>query len=262
MRFRIISDIHNEHQRYHFGMNYHLPEHESDGKSTLIIAGDFGQLIDQRSYACAINDLCRRFKYVFWIEGNHEFYYGNINDSIKNCLKIPNLYSNKLVLEREKIAVIGRTLWTDYNNENPIDIVNCQRMMNDFNLITTDKKNEYGYHYKITPEQIIAIHIKQKQDIVNDCKYYKSKGFTVIVVSHHHPSRKGISSAYINHPANSAFVNDMDELIMDLDCRYWICGHIHTAIDYKIGNCQVICNPLGYPHEQNNGFDCYKYIEV
>jgi hypothetical protein len=44
--------------------------------------------------------------------------------------------------------------------------------------------------------------------------------------------------------------------------KAWIHGHTHDEFDYTIGITKVLCNPRGYPKEnQHNNFRL-KYLEV
>jgi len=35
--------------------------------------------------------------------------------------------------------------------------------------------------------------------------------------------------------------------------KYWVFGHTHDPIEYKIEGVDFLCNPLGYPNESNYG---------
>ena len=59
-----------------------------------------------------------------------------------------------------------------------------------------------------------------------------------------------------------AFVSHLPELIEGPNAPdLWIHGHTHVALDYRVGECRVVCNPLGYPQEKT-GVDTALVIEV
>ena len=69
----------------------------------------------------------------------------------------------------------------------------------------------------------------------------------IVVITHHAPSEQSISAIYKNDHLNPAFASNLEDFILGYpNIKLWCHGHIHTASDYKIGECRVICNPRGY----------------
>jgi hypothetical protein len=64
--------------------------------------------------------------------------------------------------------------------------------------------------------------------------------------------------------ANGSYASDLDDLILDHpNIKYFSHGHTHSSFRYKIGECEVICNPRGYfPMEINPNFDPNFEIEI
>jgi len=61
---------------------------------------------------------------------------------------------------------------------------------------------------------------------------------------------------------NYAFCSDLDDImVMHDNIKLWVHGHVHNCFDYQINQTRVVCNPLGYPGEQNY-FDPELIIEV
>ena len=56
-----------------------------------------------------------------------------------------------------------------------------------------------------------------------------------------------------------AFASDLEHLVQQ--CDLWLHGHVHDALDYRIGRARVVANPGGYPGEKG-GFDAYGTVEV
>jgi DNA repair exonuclease SbcCD nuclease subunit len=261
MLIRVLSDIHNEYYLGEYGRDYVIPELQSDKDSLLILAGDIGLLNREHTWLGLVSQCSRQFKHVFLIEGNHEWYHGNIvMHSYQKCItrhELKNVFTGQLILEKEKIAIIGTTLWTDFDGENPIAMFDVSNGLNDYYLI------KVGTAYaKLRPEYILALHYKQKKRLFQDIDHYSHMGYKVVVVTHHHPSRQGIVPFYREDAFNAGYVSDLEREVLNHAAAYWICGHCHTAMEYSIGETRVICNPMGYPHESSQGFNPLKTVTI
>ena len=54
---------------------------------------------------------------------------------------------------------------------------------------------------------------------------------------------------------NGSFCSDLDDLILNHpQIKYFSHGHTNSSFRYRINECEVICNPKGYPGE-NPDFD-------
>ena len=55
-------------------------------------------------------------------------------------------------------------------------------------------------------------------------------------------------------PYNQWFYSDMDALIKNKGnkIKCWIYGHTHTPSNVKINEIPFLCNPIGYPNENEN----------
>lgn len=241
---RIASDLHNEFE------NFIFPPLPDDKETVLVLAGDIGILAEPETYEDLIKQYSKQFNYVFWIAGNHEYYHGNIDKlsvkSVIDSLDLKNVYTSKLILEREKIAIIGDTLWTDLNSAYPYLMDILRNGINDYSYIRTciDGKGRF------TPERSVIEHDKQKKRIFEAVDYYSGLGFKCIVVSHHAPSVQSVVEEYKGDDINFAFYSDLDEEIKRHKIDTWIHGHTHKSFDYMIGDTKVICNPKGYPNER------------
>jgi predicted phosphodiesterase len=127
--------------------------------------------------------------------------------------------------------IAGGTLWTNfYNND-----IYCKLLYRHF----------LDYHRIIdaSADAILAEHNKTLAHI--------AAAKPEIVVTHHAPSYKSCHEKYKDDPNNDFFVSDLEQFILDNpNIKYWIHGHTHTDFNYRIGECQVICNPLGYRFER------------
>lgn len=247
MRIQILSDIHLE-----FRSHKDKPLIQPD-VDYIVFAGDIvTSPRDAERYFKETRELTSaKFIYVL---GNHEFY-GKVYPSIiDDYMKIPDSVESLYVLEKtsllfkeHNVRFVGTTGWTSYRDGQ--DQTTSQEYMNDFRSIKTF--DHEGHRY-ITTRDIRKEH--------NICKLFlegnlsKTEDETVIMVTHHGVSPSSISTRYIASRINGAFYEDLRELIHRTKPKMCIHGHTHHACSYKIGETLVVCNPMGYLFERNNGF--------
>ncbi len=225
MRIKIISDLHIEFGNYHM-----LPDFIKGEYDLLVISGDV-------SNAKSIEKCLRRIDTIAWtpvlfVPGNHE-YYGSSKHSVDNRLSKLELKKvtilNDAVFEFEDIVFIGSTCWWDHG----IELVHL-RGMSDFTVIRDIFVNNSGMLWGS----------ENKAFMTKMLKKYKDK--RVICISHNMPSKKCISSKYMDSDLNDCFANDYDDLLYEYKPEYWFCGHTHDSIDMSVYDTKIICNPYGY----------------
>lgn len=238
MKFALASDLHLV-----FGS---LVLDNEQGADCLILAGDIYEAselphkdITYHYVREFFHDISRKFRYVVWVFGNHEFYGSHIDYGVKNTknwLKAED-FENVIVLDNEScqiggVHIHGATLWTDINRGNPIDMQVVKRGMNDFDYIDG-----------LTIDKWLQLHDDAKLWLESAIK----KSEKNVVVTHHHPSFLGVPEEYKTNILNSAYFSDLSELIYkNQDINVWCCGHIHDPADYMLYNTRVLCNPRGY----------------
>jgi len=256
MKVKILSDIHLEH----FVACQYLPVGTGD---VLVLAGDIlcsknlrknGYL--KEVYLRFLNDCSRNYDKVLYVLGNHEFYGYNYEGTKKKIIEY--LPSNVHLLNDDTITIgnwnfIGFTFWTDFRNENALEMMEAECNMNDYNSI------RIGSNYrKLRADDTLKFHKESKEYLLNQLKVIQDN---VFVISHHAPSYQSVPQEFKKH-ANGAYCSNLDDLILNHpQIKYWCHGHTHTPFDYNIGNCRVICNPHGYPG-QNTGYIPDLYIEI
>ncbi len=68
-----------------------------------------------------------------------------------------------------------------------------------------------------------------------------------VVVTHHLPHFRSISSQYHGLPSNAFFLNEQfAQVITERKPNLWIHGHTHSQRLYQEQDTTVICNPFGY----------------
>jgi Icc-related predicted phosphoesterase len=82
-----------------------------------------------------------------------------------------------------------------------------------------------------------------------------------VVITHHAPSYNSISPGFENSNLNSAFVSDLDKLMIQYNPVLWVHGHTHSSCNYVIGKTHVISNPCGY-YGENKKYNDKLCVEV
>jgi predicted phosphohydrolase len=253
-----LSDLHLGHG--------HPGEYFNPGNGQiLILAGDIlcarhfktdGYLKD--IYTKFIDECSRNFERVIYVAGNHEFYGYNYEGTYKTLRE--NLPDNFHLLENETVKIndvnfIGFTLWTNFFNENPFEMMDAKGYMADYSTIRIS--NNYR---KLNPEDTLKFHKTSIEYLKNELERLKNE--RVFVVSHHAPSHQCITPEFKNGKCNGSFCSDLDELILaSPQIKNWAFGHVHSQHDFYIGGCRVTGNPRGYPHEHTR-FDPNFEMEI
>ncbi len=255
VRVKCVSDLHLE--TYEHGQG--VPDL---GEGEVLILG--GDILCARHFKKdgplkkVYNDFLKRcvdnFDWVLYLAGNHEAYgynYEGTWDVLKENLPEGIHLMENSVVKIQDWNFIGATLWTDFRNENPLEMMEASRYLNDYKTI------RIGSNYrKLNPDDTLKFHKKSKQFLLDTLPMFKNQ--KVWVLTHHAPSYRSVHPKYRNSGiANGAYVSDLDDLIFDNpQIKYFSHGHTHESMDYMIGGCRVICNPRGYfPTEVNPDFD-------
>lgn len=249
MKIKVLSDLHLEH----FCAAQIFPVGSGD---VLILAGDIlsAKNLKKNGYLRAVyerflNDCAWNYRHVLYVMGNHEFYGYNYGGTLKTIKE--HLPSNVHLLNNDTFTIqgwnfVGFTFWTDFRNENALEMMEADQVMNDYKMI------RIGSNYrKLRADDTLAFHKESKEYLLNQLQTLNEN---VFVISHHAPSYQSVHPCY-RMEANGAYVSNLDDLILNHpQIKYWVHGHTHTPFDYQIGECRVICNPGGYPG-QDTGFN-------
>jgi hypothetical protein len=264
MKVRVASDLHLECCE----MGHGVPElGEGD---LLILGGDIlcarhfkkqGKL--REVYLEFLERCSKSFDTVLYVAGNHEPYgynyegtFGAISDSIP---------ANIRLMENDTASIgdwhfIGSTLWTDFRNENALEMMEAAQCMNDYKTVRITTK-----YRKMNPDDTLAFHKASRAYIVSELERLGPDA-RVWVLTHHAPSYQSVAPMYrTNGIANSAYVSDLDDLILAHPAiKFWSHGHTHNSFDYMVGDhCRVVCNPRGYySADLNLDFDPAFTIEI
>lgn len=242
MKIQIYSDLHNEFSQF---------EAPSSDPDIVIFAGD----IDKKSRG--VHWANERFQCpVIYVCGNHEYYGGHIDHTLRKMKEaaaphVHVLENEVLILDQTRFLVT--TAWTDFSSTG--DVTAAKRVawewMNDYTVIRTDES-----YRRLRPDDLVAkskaayVWLIQELDKPFDGK--------TVVVTHHAPTLDYVGDDLPVHLI-AAYANDWPELLDKADL--WIYGHTHVAADFIKNGCRVVSNPRGYPN-QKTGFDPNLLIEI
>lgn len=299
MKIRCYSDIHNEFRKHQtqlprdllpedegyesFMYQYVIPPRDDDHETVLILAGDIDSIkTDLHAY---LMKMIRRFRFVFYVPGNHEYYMHtmksvnsmllDMNKTMSDCFHaFVDRASSKFVLD--DVLFCGGTLWTDLKGGDMEVIREVKQGLNDFRYIHIKgidseeiyKLRQLAPHFEqyekkyhdametrrlniMTTDHMMRLHQLDKDNISRALK--SSTERRKVVISHHIPCETHFSQGHACN-MNNAFTHaynctDMDEVIRKAD--YWFCGHGHNVGVVKKHDCKIIANCVGYSQREH-----------
>lgn len=280
MKFRITSDIHTEilplfgAKVDEYFVDLVLPHCDEDKETNLILAGDIGSCKTLNKCLLPFLRICsNRFSQIFYIPGNHEYYYGVWHRDLKHLATAISyeealnnvIFGGRIVYplndSTEKLVLIAATLWSDIDEGGGLARLDVARSINDYHVISEIDESD-GTFRKLSPETTIKQFREDRDFLESQLSKYSSEGYKIVVVTHHAPSYQS-SRDFVGSKLNCAFSSSLENLILDYNPHTWIHGHTHTSYSYEIGNTKVICNPYGYPrHDTNREYNSLLTIEV
>lgn len=233
MKFTLISDLHIDI------MN--VPKIHVNDCDAILVAGDVAEGSDGIRW---LHDNIVRDEStpVLYLAGNHEYWdagltYEQIESNIRQWQfsNISFLQNNAYEFVDQKTAILGCTLWTDFNyNETP-----ARDMGRAMFFIPHDYASGYD------PKSIFHENQKSISWLQYRIAEYRENGWKTVVMTHHAPTRKSVGIRYQNSINNVFFVNTFESYPVFEWPDVWVHGHVHESFDYNIKNCRVICNPRG-----------------
>lgn len=210
----------------------------------------------------------QKFKHVFFVLGNHEFYGITRAEGLQLAAKLtqePVLQSRLVLLERDRfdfpgqdVTLLGCTLHSCISQESR-DIV--QSKVKDFSRIlqwTVDDHN-VGHERDLRwlRDEITSIRNQERTDQTRTGNSRRK----IVVVTHHAPIRKG--GSHPQHENNSWSDGFATELLSSgaskmanplLDVDWAVFGHTHFTTSCTRGSVKLISNQRGYvfPSQQQN----------
>lgn len=250
----MVSDLHID-----FGIT-HIDNTEN--ADCLIMAGDIVEVKSMRR--ASIVDFFKRindqFPNTIWIPGNHEHYESDWNSTVEiannhlvdiGCDNIC-MFDNQV----DRIAdvdVICSTLWSNFNNANPMDMTTAWQQMNDYAYIANGSDD-------LKPQDVLEQFNRSFEFIKESVHGSAAK---TVVVTHHAP----IVYRTPHYRSNlwSAYSTDLSDFIcMNPHISHWCYGHLHVQQEHAVGVTRVISNCHGYTKYEPQLVQNFKsvYFEV
>jgi predicted phosphodiesterase len=256
MKIKVWSDLHLEFRENLFD-HIHI-EHPDDKETTLLLAGDIGVGTSAIPF---VEEMCKHFKHVLMIHGNHEYYHNDFENVIENWKKweleegpdnFHFLYNDWRILDG--VQFLGGTMWTSFNNGDVFVMNGARRIMADYRLI------------KCKGEAIQPVFIKREHDRFMDFleeKFAEEFNGPTVVMTHHSPGNIQ-RSRYGSGSMEYLYFAEIEKLVGDANkAKLWVHGHTHQNLDFMINETRVVCNPYGYwGHEVNKEFNRNIVLEV
>jgi predicted phosphohydrolase len=237
MKIQYCSDLHLEFPE---NKEYLLKNPIDPQADILILAGDIMPFATMDRHQDFLDYISERFKLIYWLPGNHEYYQSDINirSGILNEKIRENVFLvNNCTKEVSGIYLIFSTLWSHISPEQQFSI---QRGMSDFKIIKDHDRLFNTEHYNLLHQQSLQF---IKEAVV------KLKNEKKVVVTHHVPTSLNYPQQYVNSPINDGFRTNLTDYIEKSGVSYWLYGHHHCNIgDFQIGTTQLLTNQLGYVH--------------
>jgi len=239
VNIQAISDLHLEMRR-----GYQLPVTNSD---VIVLGGDISTGL--RGIEFAIHQSGLHDKDVIYICGNHEFYHNDYYALLKEIRSLADQHPKVHFLERDELIIgdtrfLGTILWTDFlgdgsqPQEDNMGVVSFG--LNDFRLIS----NEKDY---FTVEDSLQEHLKSRKWL--EGKLDEPFDGNTVVDTHHAPSLLCQHPQFPFSALSTGFLSDMAPLVVK--ANLWLFGHSHSNLDIQIGDCRLLANQAGYPHEEH-----------
>jgi predicted phosphohydrolase len=208
----------------------------------LVLAGDIGNPLHHNDkYKSFLHLMSDRFKKVFLITGNHEYYQNDIIKTNNEVRELCSSRSNLSFLDNTTELYnghrfVGTTQWTHISEP--------KYLINDFTAIKDMSVNRYNNLHKKS-------RLFLKESIENSTKIDEK----IIVITHHLPIHELTHEKYkIGFMAqyNQCFSADLSDIITKQNTiQAWFYGHTHTKTERILFKIPFHCNPLGYDGENN-----------
>jgi predicted phosphodiesterase len=237
MKIQYISDIHLEFLR--------KPPKIKVEADILVLAGDIGYPYSG-IYREFLIDMNKKFKRVYLITGNHEYYncgknmnasMEEIDEEIIRIIKNNNLnnicYLDNSYDDYEGYRFVGLTLWSKINNS--LYLINDFTKINEMNVELYNDLHEIGCEFL----DYITKEVSSKP---------------IIIITHHIPSYNLIDPVFRTeeyNKYNQCFASNCEKYFRE-PIKVWIYGHTHRNRETEINGIKFLCNPKGYPSENKN----------
>lgn len=264
MQDNLLISLHSDFHFERFTSNQRFPTLMKKGmRDVLILAGDIcpiswykdlNELSDQVSvgrelqFQKWIKKHAKLVDRIYIVTGNHEYYGNSINARIGRPKWMPD---NVIVFEDDGtvyddfmgVRFTGCTLWTDFNNNDPLVKLTVQSQLSDYRAITGSNGN------LITADELYQLHLKQRNKLLETTN---TSPLPCVVITHHCPD-DGLTFREPNSLTHGFHCTGLFDQ-MEYPVMMWAYGHTHE------GGGTTWCPSINirkFPHVgPNKEFDC------
>lgn len=243
MKFDLVSDLHNNFWPSNARINW-------EGIGTSLIAVVLGDInIDSEDTYKTIVEISKYYKYVIFVDGNHEHNnecgFQEHNNQLRAQLsKYQNIaYLNRSAIVLDGVAFVGANGWWT------------------FDFMEPDISREEAYWYfasnNIYSEPFMqeVVHTAREDAVIMSeiiSKLTTDSGVTeIVVLTHTAPQKRFIDfNLPQNHPAQfsrcgSSFLPTILNFDTKKKIHTWCFGHVHQEFDMNIDDIRYVCHPRG-----------------
>jgi len=236
MKVQYCSDLHLEFRENHQYLQANPLKPVGD---ILLLAGDIFPFQKENRPHPLLVALCKQYKKVFMLPGNHEYYGGSDVRAHLTPMQeqlLPNLWlvNNTSVVHRD-VVFIFTTLWSRISMRNGYYI---SQQMNDFRQIRYQ-----GKQLTVGAYNQLFNHSYSFLDQAID----RYRGQEMVVVTHHLPSGLCNAEEFRGSTLNEAFCVELHDFVYASGVKYWVYGHSHRNVPpVQINDTTLLTNQLGY----------------
>ena len=233
----------------------------------LIIAGDIGHHNQQNIEVLKILQQ-EYYKYIICVLGNHDYYLitSGARKHYKTSYNRADEMKKLINKEKDMFCLDGNIVEID-----GIKFGGCDGWYSDAYM-----KHYYPHKTKRFTIGLWKHTISDYENILGIKNFYELYNKEIekiekiyqncdVMITHVNPSylEDHIAEQYHGSDINTFFTFDGHKYLKDGSIKYWVFGHTHDEIQYEFEDVKCICNPLGYPSENNYGEWCsVKTIEI
>jgi len=255
MRFWQISDLHYTEEEVRAGtLLGEIPEAD-----VAVVVGDISDHVEANIDWCASRILPRMP--VVYVPGNHDLYMRCINGCTEHLRRYAGergvIYLDMDTAIVEGVRFTGGLFWSDLELWAPEDP--AERAMElETRFETFKDKSDYVRIYSdkengrfLTPRESRQRHLETAAYIEN--VFEQPFDGATVVVTHFPPHLGSLQPEYFGDPQQPRYISDRASLVEKTQPAFWLHGHTHLAVSYRVGRTVVSNNPRGYRHE-STGF--------
>jgi predicted phosphodiesterase len=253
MKLHILSDLH---------LSTGAVDPAATDADVIVLAGDLGRP------AAAVEWALRFPQPVLYVPGNHEFYGGSLDGTVRE-LRERTAGGNIHLLDNDALVLggvrfLGSTLWSDFRLDDAPErrahaVAEAQRLVRDFSRIRLREAEAAVF----SPADSTRLFDRNVAWLA--ARLDEPHAGPTVVITHHGPSPRSVHPRFAGSPLNAAFVSDAEHLMGAERVALWIHGHLHDSFDYAVRGTRVLCNPRGYfvkGTSENPRFDPGLVVEV